>query len=161
MIHYTLKCQSDHRFEGWFRSATDFEDQAARGEIECPVCADKRIGKALMTPNLPAKTNSRRPASQNPHPPVLQQPPAGGKMTMGAKDAEAVAQAWQMLRQLHKHVREQCDDVGDDFASEARRIHYGEAEERGIYGQTSPDEAAELLDEGIAIAALPTLPEEN
>ena len=144
MIHYQLRCDAAHEFDGWFANSEGFESQACQGLIACPVCADTHITRALMTPGIPRKaektTEPDRPA------PAPVNPAAGGAIP------DAVRAALQRLRQeLESH----CDYVGTDFAEEARRIHYGEAERRGIYGESSEEEAASLAEEGIDVARIP------
>jgi hypothetical protein len=130
MILYELRCPSDHRFEGWFRSSDAFEAQQAAHEIACPVCGDKDVDRALMAPAVGRKGNSK------PDP----------------------AQAITLLRSLRKVIEESHENVGDRFAEEARKIHYGEADARGIYGQATEEEAEELSDEGIEVGRVPWVP---
>ena len=133
MILYELRCPADHRFEGWFRNSDAFETQQSAHEIACPVCGDKDVDRALMAPAVGRKTNS------------LPDP----------------AKALTLLRTLRKVVEESHENVGDRFAEEARKIHYGETEHRSIYGEASPSEAKELHDEGIAFHPLPILPDDQ
>jgi hypothetical protein len=130
MILYELRCPSDHHFEGWFRNSDAFEAQQAAQEIACPVCGDKSVDRAPMAPAVGRKANS------------LPDP----------------AQAITLLRTLRKVVEESHENVGDRFAEEARKIHYGETDARGIYGQTTEEEAEELADEGIEVARIPWVP---
>lgn len=162
MISFNLKCAGGHDFEGWFSSSADYEDQLQQGLLNCPICGDLQITKALMAPNVGAKSNSRgdtasavnlsavKPPSDAPAPPM----PSPAQM-------EAMAKLYAQLRVVQNKVEEECDYVGDRFADEARKIHYGEAEDRGIYGQSSPEDVAELQEEGIEIASMPWLPPEN
>ena len=152
MIHYQLRCDQDHEFDGWFNGSSGFESQAARGLIECPVCASTRVDRALMAP---AVSTRDAPDPKPPVPVPTQQvlPPAG--MPQGAKmPARLVA----MLRQMRAEVEKNCDYVGPNFAEEARKIHHGEVDPHGIYGETTPDEAESLADEGIAIHSIPWIP---
>ena len=131
-----LRCAREHPFEGWFASEDDYLSQRERGLVECPLCGDKQITRLPSAPRLNV-SGAREP----------QPAPAGNKeigVTMQA--------AW--LRAV-KHVLENTDDVGERFAEEARRIHYGETDERAIRGQATPDEAQALRDEGIEVMALP------
>ena len=132
-----LGCSHDHRFEGWFASDDDFQSQFERGLVECPLCGSKDIVRLPTAPHLNV-SKARKPQA-TPAVPVA--------MTMQA--------AW--LRAV-RHVIEHSDDVGDRFAEEARRIHYGETEERAIRGQATPDEAQALQDEGIEVTPLPVPP---
>jgi hypothetical protein len=131
-----LRCQSGHRFEGWFASDEDFLDQNGRGQIECPLCADRLIVRLPSAPRLNLSASSSGPARE----------PA-------ASDGAAELQARWM--QMVRHVLEHTEDVGAKFAHEARRIHYGEAPQRGIRGQASADEREALHDEGIEVVPLP------
>lgn len=136
MILFDLRCAEDHEYEAWFRDSASFEAQSAAGEIICPVCGDADVVKAPMAPRL-AKRKSGDAS------------PAGNGMAM------------RVLEEMHRHVRENCDDVGDKFAEEARKIHYGEAEKRGIYGEATNAEARELTEEGVDIHRLPQLPRQD
>jgi hypothetical protein len=133
-----LRCQSGHRFEGWFGSDDDFLEQNGRGLIECPLCADKVIVRLPSAPRLNLSGASE---------PVAAPVPAAA-----ADDTAALQARWlQMVR----HVVANTEDVGERFAEEARRIHYGESEERAIRGQASADEREALRDEGIEVHPLP------
>ncbi len=129
MIRYALRCPTDHRFEGWFPNSGSFDDQCRAGTLRCPMCGDTKILKAPMAPSV----------------------------TRGRSDAGTV-DPMQVLRALRSMVEATCDNVGGNFAEEARKIHYGEIEPHGIYGDATQDEAAELAEEGIDIAALPWVP---
>jgi hypothetical protein len=129
MILYELRCRSDHSFEGWFRNSGGYEEQLAAGEITCPICGDTNVDKAPMAPRVV-------------------------RGTAGPSEAQAL----QMLRALRRAVEAKCEDVGGRFAEEARKIHYGETAQRGIYGNTTADEAEALADEGIEIARIPWIP---
>jgi len=128
MILFDLLCSDDHRFEGWFKSGETFDTQIAAGEVTCPVCGDTAVHKALSAPAL-LKGSSR----------------ADG---IAVKLREAMAE-------LRQRVIDKCDYVGDRFPDEARSIHYGEKEERPIYGEATPDEAKDLREEGIEVVAIP------
>ena len=137
MILFNLKCAKDHQFEGWFRDGDAFDAQAAAKKIDCPICGDRRITKALMAPRIGKH---------------------GGKE---AKQAEMQATILRELTELRKKVESNCDYVGDKFAEEARRIHYGEVDPRGIYGEASDEEASALSEEGIEVAKIPWLPRQD
>ena len=140
MIRYALLCEHEHPFDGWFPSSAGFEAQAASGDLVCPVCGSREVRKALMAPQLGRGTRKGAPAAA---PAAL--PDAAQKLGM-------------MMLALRKHVEENCDYVGDRFAEEARRIHYGETDHRDIYGETTPDEARALIEEGVEVAPLPIVP---
>lgn len=136
MIRYALICDHDHEFEGWFGSSDDYDDQQARGLVECPVCASKQVRKQIMAPAV-----------------------AGTKRTV--KDLEPAKMQAMMMEaagRIRRHVEENFDDVGDSFAAEARAIHEGRAEDRGIYGQATPKEVRELVEDGVPVAPLPGEP---
>jgi hypothetical protein len=137
MILFELRCAQDHQFEGWFPSGAAYEAQLAKRELSCPLCGDREIDKAVMAPRI-GKAGE----------PIAEPTPA----TRKALNAKAV------LQELRKKIEANCDYVGPGFAEEARRIHYGEAEERGIYGEASDEQAQGLHDEGIAVARVPWVP---
>ena len=156
MIHYQLQCADGHGFDGWFKDSASFEKQAARGLLECPVCGDARIERALMTPSVPRKTNARsEPVALPPAAPPPARPAAPAPATLAGRMPDHVR---VMLQKLRAEVEKNCDYVGDGFADEARRIHRGESDRRGIYGEASPTEAEALADEGIEIARIPWVP---
>lgn len=137
-----LQCAHQHAFEGWFGSEDDFQSQLGRGLVECPMCGDTQVTKM---PSAPRLNLGARPE------PAAQSKPAASSEVATVPDAE-LQKAWlQMVRQ----VMEKTEDVGERFAEEARRIHYGESEERGIRGQCSRQETRELLEEGIQVLPLP------
>jgi hypothetical protein len=130
MILFKLRCAAEHEFEAWFRDGAAYERQVGRGEIACPDCGDSDIEKAPMAPRV-ARQDRAQPAPPSP------------------------AQLRHMLQTLRRHVETSCENVGDRFAEEARRIHRGEVEARGIYGDATEDEAGALADEGIDVARIP------
>ena len=136
MIRYALLCERGHEFEGWFGASADFDDQQARGLVECPVCASKAVRKAIMAPAV-AGTKRR---AQDPSP------------------AENQAVMMEAMGRIRRHVEENFDDVGDAFASEARAIHEGRSEDRGIYGQATATEVRELVEDGVPVAPMPPEP---
>lgn len=139
-----LQCAHEHSFEGWFASEDDFQSQLSRGLVECPICGDAAITKKLSAPrlNLGAARNTQEEAA-----------PAAVKSDVVAAPQDSQLQAaWmKMVRQVMANT----EDVGEKFAEEARRIHYGETEERGIRGQASREETEALLEEGIGVLPLP------
>lgn len=137
MIKYDLKCREcSHQFEGWFPDSAGFDRQVAASEVLCPVCSCPDVTKAIMAPNISTGRPSRSdiPADQ------------------------IRAEARKMLSEMRKQVESSCDYVGGEFPAEARKIHYGETEERGIYGEATPEETRELLDDGIEVAPIPWIP---
>ncbi|MEQ8164726.1 MAG: DUF1178 family protein [Alphaproteobacteria bacterium] len=155
MIVYTLVCSEEHEFEIWFRDSAAYEDQKAAGDIACPVCGDTAVTKAIMAPNV---SSSRKRESRMPMVATEAEslPQAGGGRPDGSHHMGNRA-AMEMLRAFHKHLKENCEDVGDRFPEEARKIHHGESEQRGIYGEATDEEAQELIEEGIAVGRIPKL----
>ena len=150
MIRYDLICADGHEFDGWFSNSAAFDEQSRKGLVACIHCGSTSIEKQLMAPGIPVKSNRKaEPASKAK--PVL----AGA--ALGPREQKLI----QMMREVRKAVEESAEYVGDRFADEARKIHYEEAEKRGIYGETTTDDAKALIEEGIEIHPLPTLPEEN
>lgn len=146
MIHYDLICDRGHAFDGWFRNSAAYDEQAGCGLVTCTQCGSARVEKQLMAPGIPVKGNRKADAAK----------------TMVAAPADPrLAELMNMMREMRRHVEENAEYVGDRFADEARKIHYEETEQRGIYGQTSPDEAKALIEEGIAVHPLPRLPEDG
>jgi hypothetical protein len=138
MIKYALSCEHDHGFEGWFGSSADYDDQSARGLLECPVCGSASVRKQIMAPAV-AGTKAHKSAPSDGDPKMRE-------MMMEAMD------------RVRAHVEENFDDVGDRFAKEARDIHDGKSEERGIYGSATAKEVKDLVADGIQVAPLPPAP---
>lgn len=170
MIVFDLKCEHNHQFESWFRSSSAYEEQRDAGLVECPYCGSTSVVKALMAPNVATKGNQKSELPAAAETPTNR--PAGPEMpgnmpvpapmlSVGAASSpspelKALAEkAAAAMAELQTHVEKSCENVGDNFAEEARKIHYGESEERGIYGESSLEEAEELLEEGIDIMPLP------
>ncbi|QEX19161.1 hypothetical protein FRZ44_44740 [Hypericibacter terrae] len=154
MILFELRCQKDHHFEGWFRDGKGFETQTKAGKLVCPVCGNRRIEKAMMAPRIgkAARSKSEKLDTANlPVPSPAPVPPV----------QQAEMKAVQMLREMRRQIEANCDYVGPGFAEEARKIHYGEAEARGIYGETSAEEAEALDEEGIEFARVPWVPRQD
>jgi len=152
MIVFDLDCMRGHRFEGWFRSSDDFAEQQEAGIIACPECGSTEVCKAVSAPHLRSSSSSSE---------------LGTSMTVGEDEAvpQAVgapslpprlrAELDRVFSEIREHVENSCDYVGENFAEEARRIYYGETEERGIYGEATAEETAELVEEGIEPMPLP------
>lgn len=154
MIRYTLICDNAHEFESWFASSAGFEDQVKRGFVTCPVCDSARVERAVMAPNV-ARTDlgpkMPGPAAEAPAPMVAAPAPVA---LMSEKE-----QAFrEMVTALHRQVSENAEHVGKRFADEALKIHHGEAQERAIYGEATPDDARMLHEEGVEFLPLPRLP---
>jgi hypothetical protein len=160
MIHYQLQCSREHGFDGWFKDSAAFDVQAQRGLLQCPVCGDREVRRGLMAPALPRKSNAVRPqpATETTSPPA--QLPAvqeANKPVVVAAD-RLPDQVRAALQRVRAEVEKTCDYVGTEFADEARRMHRGESERRGIYGETTPDQAEALADEGIEVSRIPWVP---
>lgn len=163
MIKFSLKCAAGHRFESWFSDNASFEALQSQGLVECPVCGETRVEKALMAPRVrTTKAKDQKGPlpgqAQGPHTapqmPAASPPPAATQMPVA--NQVPVAQAYQAwARAVQAHVTSTFESVGDRFAEEARKIHYGETENRPIYGQASGQEIKELAEEGIETAPLP------
>ena len=167
MIKYQLICDQAHEFEGWFGDSAGFEAQQKSGFLTCPVCGSADVRRALMAPNLASpktrKTDLAEPSdpgtgSQPPPQPQAAPPAAASLPPEAARKMQALM---TQMRELQSKIRAECRDVGDDFADEARRIHYGEAEPEGIYGRATPEEREALDEEGIEIMDIPWLPKDN
>lgn len=141
MIKFDLICDEQHRFEAWFSSNSDFEKQRDGKLVECPHCGSVNVDKALMAPSVSTARSKE----------------ASVQLAMSTTQKAAMEQ----LRQAVKTIRDNSEDVGERFPEEARKIHYGESEERGIIGQAKPDEVKSLLEEGVGVAPLPDLPEDK
>lgn len=139
MIQYSLVCEANHKFDAWFRNAEAYETQAGRGILTCPVCNSSKVEKALMAPAV-----SR----------------ANEKVALSAGHPDH-AQMVAAMRKLRDTLTTDADYVGDKFAEEARKIHFKEADARGIYGEATKEEVSSLLEDGIEFMPLPQVPDEH
>ena len=137
MIRFTLICDQDHEFEAWFRNNDDFDTQQKRGLVDCPRCGSRKVGKALMAPAVSTGRKKENMA-----------------LAMSAEQRATLAQ----MKALAEKMRENADYVGDKFAEEARKIHFGEADPRGIYGEATAEEARGLLEDGVEFMPIPVFP---
>lgn len=140
MIRFSLICEREHEFDAWFRGGEDFETQKKRGLVECPQCGSSKVGKALMAP---AVSTGRKKAQI--------------ALAMGEEQRRAMAQ----LKAMADKLKADADYVGDQFATEARKIHLGETEARGIYGEATPEEARGLAEDGIEFMPIPVFPDDH
>ena len=140
MIRYALVCDQDHDFEGWFARSADFDAQASEGLVACPVCGSKAVKKQIMAPAVAGAKKRGEPESAG-------AAPQGRRQMM----MEAMAHG-------RRHVEENFDYVGDTFAREARAIHEGKSEDRGIYGEATQAEVKGLVEDGVPVAPLPPEP---
>jgi len=135
VIKYRLQCAQGHEFEAWFASGASYDAQADAGQIACPQCDSREVGKSIMAPNIAVKSRNQ--------------------------DDDSPARYRNLVREVARALSANSEDVGDRFPEEARKIHYREVEQRAIRGIASPDEARALVDEGVEIMAIPRLPEDT
>ena len=140
LINYSLQCDAGHQFEGWFASSADFDRQSEAGYVSCAHCQSKSVSKLLMAPNVTTGRQKDR--------------------TQAVVMDNVRRDMMDKLKEAVREVRANAEDVGEKFPEEARKIHYGEVEARGIMGRASLEEAQALTEEGIEISALPDLPED-
>lgn len=140
MIRYSLSCEKAHEFEGWFAGSADFDQQVERGIVSCPVCNSLQVTKALMAPSV---STARKQDEMR-------------TLAMDTAQKAVLAKVKETLAE----IRANTEDVGERFPEEARKIHYGEADQRGIIGQATLQEAKALVEEGIDIAPLPVIPDD-
>jgi hypothetical protein len=140
VIRYSLVCDNAHDFEAWFRNSDDFDKQKKRGLVECPDCGSSKVGKALMAPAVSTSRGREKIA-----------------LAVGEEQKKAMA----ALKELSKKMLEGAENVGDKFAEEARKIHFGETEARGIYGEATPEEASELVEDGVSFMPIPVFTDDR
>ena len=140
MIRFALSCNQEHDFEAWFRNNDDFDRQKKRGLVECPACGSHKVEKALMAPAVSTGRRQDRIA-----------------LAMSAEHRQALAQ----MKALSEKIRENAENVGPKFAEEARKIHFGETEARGIYGEATQEEARSLAEDGVGFMPIPIFPEDR
>ncbi|MGE3148874.1 MAG: DUF1178 family protein [Pseudorhodoplanes sp.] len=153
MIRYTLRCDRSHSFEAWFNHSGDYDKQAKRGLVTCPICDSNKVEKALMAPQLAGTRKTRKRA-----------PEAAGANAAPSPVAMMSPQEREFrvkLKELRDHIVANAENVGKEFSTEARKMHYGEIEHRSIYGEASGEEAKALAEEGIEFHPLPVLPEDR
>jgi hypothetical protein len=157
MIRYALRCECGHEFESWFADSAAYDTQHARKLVTCPLCESVKVEKAIMAPRLAgkAKNDSRDTPKDMP---VAQTPAEHiAPLMMAPQERELVAK----LRELREHVTKTAQNVGSNFPNEARKMHYGDSEQRAIYGEATSDEARALAEEGVEVLPLPILPDER
>jgi hypothetical protein len=138
MIKYALACDQDHTFEGWFGASADYDEQRERGLFECPACGSRAVRKQIMAPAIAGTKAQRAPTPDAP--------------------AQMQAMMMEAMTKVRAHVEANFDYMGDAFASEARAIHEGRSEDRGIYGEATPAEVKSLVEDGVKVAPLPPAP---
>ena len=154
MIRYTLRCEKDHAFESWFQSSSAYDSQVKRKLVTCPACGSAKVDKAIMAPQIVSK-KGRDKTAPAPVAPETQAPESTSLMMAQERELRA------KIKELRDHIVKNADNVGERFPNEARAMHYGDKEHRPIYGEASPEEARSLIDEGVEVSPLPTLPEDR
>jgi hypothetical protein len=145
MIRYDLVCEKGHAFDGWFADSNAYDRLEKRHLVECTKCGSVKVQKQIMAPGIPSKLNRKSanlPVASTPVDPRMQH-------------------MISMMRELRQHVEQNAENVGENFAEEARKIHYNETKKRGIFGSATPDDAKSLIEEGIDVMPLPMLPEDR
>jgi hypothetical protein len=154
MIRYQLRCELGHAFESWFQSSAAYESQEKRKLVNCPSCGSSKVERAVMAPQIVSKAGRDSTALV----------PAAETAPAPAATSLVMAQERELrvkLKELRDHIVRNADNVGERFANEARKMHYGDIEHRPIYGEASPDEARALIDEGVEVSPLPLLPDDR
>jgi hypothetical protein len=158
MIRYALRCDQGHAFESWFQSSGAYDSQRKRKLITCPTCESATVEKAIMAPQLARRGRKTEIAVA----------PAAAPETSAPETTEPVAlvspqeqELRSKLKELRDYIVSKADNVGKGFATEARKMHYGDIEHRPIYGEASGEEARELIEEGIEVAPLPVVPDDR
>ena len=144
MIVFDLLCGNDHEFESWFQDSAAFEKLAKAGHVVCPICGDTKISKSLMAP---AVSGTKKKSNE--------------KMAISAKAARQMGKYMEAVKEMREQVEKNCDYVGEKFPEEARKMHYGEAETRNIYGEATDTEAEALQEEGVEVQRIPWAPSED
>ena len=177
VIKYALRCANEHHFDSWFKDSATFDALRDEGHVTCPMCGEWEVDKALMTPHLANNAGRGRgaelidttDAADEVSPSTAAAPltetnditvdtlPRAPKPGEPMPSQEEITAAFQFFAKLKRHVEDTHENVGDDFADEARKIHYGEERERGIYGNANQDDVEELIDEGIVVMPLPNI----
>ena len=160
MIRYRLECAAGHGFEAWFSSSDGYDRQEAAGDVACPVCGDTRVRKALMAPSISTSRSKEAGA-----PPLMAgeqgtELESDSRQVMAAPDSAALRELHRSMRALRDQVLAKSEYVGPRFAEEARKIHFEEAPNRGIHGEATREEVAELAEDGVDVLPLPRLPDE-
>ena len=156
MILYRLRCSQGHEFESWFKDSKTYERQEKKSLIGCAVCGDSKIARAIMAPRIGKKGGDAEMPAAVPAP-----APSPEQQQMAALARRMPKEMREALLKVRAEVEKNCEPVGERFAEEARKIHYGESDKRGIYGETSEEEAEALAEEGIEFGRLPWLPRDH
>ncbi len=155
MIRYTLACDKGHQFESWFADSSAYDKQAKRKLVSCPVCGSAKVDKTIMAPRV---STSKKRAKTAEAPVAAEHTPESAPVAMISPQEQEFR---TKLKELREHLTKNSDNVGKKFPEEARKMHYGEIEHRSIYGEATPKDAKEMLDEGIEFSPIPALPDER
>lgn len=159
MILFDVKCSGGHVFEAWFQSSDAFENQKDNDLVECPLCGSTKVSKSLMAPNISAKEVSKNieiDTSFEDNGKVMVSAHSNPNNEVSSEDVKrALEHMHNTMAKFRQQVEKSCEYVGTDFAEEARKIHYGDSEKRGIYGETTIRETEELIEEGIDVLPVP------
>ncbi|WIM11874.1 DUF1178 family protein [Enhydrobacter sp.] len=161
MILYRLRCSKGHEFESWFKDSKTYERQEKKSLIGCAVCGDAKVARAIMSPRIGKGGDKVEMEAASPQPQAPVPAPSAEQQKVAALARHMPKELRQALLKVRAEVEKNCEHVGDRFAEEARKIHYGESDKRGIYGETTDEEAAALTEEGIEFGRLPWIPRGN
>ena len=162
MIRYALVCEQEHTFESWFRDSAAYDSLEQAGAVTCPVCGSATVRKSLMAPSVVTSRRKGKPSADPAHPAEAATPPAAAPSPAPAVLLDSREKRLrEMVRALHREIVAKADNVGRDFAAEARRIHDGETEPRSIYGEASKGEVEALLEDGVPLMPMPVLPDDK
>jgi hypothetical protein len=157
MIRYTLACDKGHQFESWFADSAAYDKQAKRKLVTCPMCASAKVDKTIMAPQI-STSKKRAKATEAPASVAAENTQEHSQVAMISPQEQEFR---TKLKELREHMTKNSDNVGAKFPEEARKMHYGETEHRSIYGEASPQDAKEMLEEGIEFHPIPVLPDER
>jgi hypothetical protein len=161
MIRYALVCAKGHSFESWFQSSAAYDKQSKQKLVTCPVCGSAKVEKEIMSPRLGVSGKRKRDADQAPIPAPSGPAEGGSETTPVAMVSPQERELRAKLKELRDHLTRNSDYVGQKFAEEARKMHYGEIDHRSIYGEASAEDAKKLHEEGVEFHPLPVLPHEQ
>ena len=164
MILYRLRCSKGHEFESWFKDSKTYERQEKKSLIGCAVCGNGKVERAPMAPRLGKsgkKVEVEKPAADTPVAPAAPAAPAPDQQQMAALARHMPKELREALLKVRTEVEKNCEHVGDKFAEEARKIHFGETDQRGIYGEATAEEAKTLAEDGVPFMPIPVFPEDR
>ncbi|TAJ24441.1 MAG: DUF1178 family protein [Reyranella sp.] len=160
MILYRLRCTKGHEFDSWFKDSKTYERQEKKSLIGCAVCGSSKVARAVMAPRIGKKGKEQAPPAAV-EAPAAAAPSPDQQQQMATLAKHMPKELREALLKVRAEVEKNCEHVGPAFAEEARKIHYGESDKRGIYGETSDEEAEALAEEGIEFGRLPWIPRGN